>query len=363
MRKAGFIIIGILVVLVILAAVVPRFIDVNYYRPQIQAELEKQLNRPVTLGDMQASLLPPSITINNAVIGENPAFQTGRPFGSAQKLYVSLQLLPLLRQDFVVNSVELVRPQVELVRNVQGVWNFSTLGSQNQNKQPSESQQNFSLGELKLTDGTVGVTDKQKRQPRGVYDHIDLSLKNFAPGKPFDLNLTAHLPGQGKQLATLEGHGGPLNQSNMANTPFDGKLTLQEVSLDGVQKFMNSAALEGTNATITGHAAVKNLNGALISSGSLDINNAVVQRHDIGYPIVVDYDVNNDLTNNFVKINRANIKLGGTPFAIAGTLNGKNTATLMDVKLNAGDVSIAELAKLAGAFGYAFNPDMQVAGH
>src|SRR5512142_3122889 len=147
MRKAAFIIIGIVVVVVVLAAIVPRFIDVNHYRPQIQAELEKQLNRPVTLGDMHASLLPPSVTVNNAVIGESPAFQTGRPFGSAQKLYVSLQLLPLLHKEFVVNSVELVRPPVELVRNAQGIWNFSTLGNQNKT---STSQQNFSLGELKL---------------------------------------------------------------------------------------------------------------------------------------------------------------------------------------------------------------------
>lgn len=360
MRKAAFIIIGILVVLVILAAIVPHFIDVNRYRPQIQAELEKQLNRPVTLGDMHASLLPPSVTVNNAVIGESPAFQSGRPFGSAEKLYISLQLLPLLHKDFVVNSIELVRPQVELVRNAQGVWNFSTLG--NQNKNTPSKQQSFSLGELKLTDGTVGVTDEQKHQPRAVYDHIDVSLKNFAPGKPFDLKLAAHLPGQGKQVATLEGHGGPIDQANPTNTPFDGKITFAEVSLDGVQKFMNSAALENTNATITGHATVKNQKGAVTSSGSLDITDAVVQGHNIGYPIVVDYDVNDDLDNDFVKINHADIKLGGTPFSISGTLNSKNTPALMDVNLKAGDVSIAELAKLAGAFGYAFNPDMQVAG-
>ena len=360
MRKAAYIIIGILVVLIILAAIVPHFIDVNRYRPQIQAELEKQLNRPVTLGDMHASLFPPSVTVNNAVIGESPAFQSGRPFGSAEKLYISLQLLPLLHKDFVVNSIELVRPQVELVRNAQGVWNFSTLG--NQNKSAPSKQQNFSLGELKLTDGTVGVTDEQKHQPRAVYDHIDVSLKNFAPDKPFDLNLTAHLPGQGKQVATLEGHGGPIDQANPANTPFDGKMTLEEVSLDGVQKFMNSAALEKTNATITGHATVKNQNGAVTSSGSLDITDAIVEGHNIGYPIVIDYDVNDDLNNNFVKINHANLKLGATPFSISGTLNGKNTPALIDVNLKAGDVSIAELAKLAGAFGYAFNPDMQVAG-
>src|SRR5512143_260678 len=362
MRKAAVIVIGVLVLLVILAAIVPRFIDVNQYRGRIQAELEKQLNRPVTLGDMHASLLPPSVTVNNAVIGESPEFQTGRAFGSAEKLNISLQLLPLLHKDIVVNSIELLRPQVELVRNAKGVWNFSTVGSQNKPSAPSTSQQSFSLGELKLTDGTVGVTDIQKRQSRDVYDHIDVTLKNFAPGKPFDLSLAAHLPGQGKQVAKLEGHGGPIDQANTANTPFDGDIKLDQVSLDGVQKFLNSEQLANTNATITGKASVKNANGSITSSGNLDVQDAVVQGHDIGYPIAIDYDAADDLNNNFVKINHANIKLGSTPFSISGTLNSKNTPALMDLQLKAGDVSIGELAKLAGAFGYAFNPDMKAAG-
>jgi uncharacterized protein involved in outer membrane biogenesis len=363
MRKAAFIIIGVLVVLVILAAIVPRFINVNNYRPQIQAQLEKQLNRPVTLGDMHASLLPPSVTVDNVIIGESPEFQAGRPFGSAQKLYISLQLLPLLHKDFVVNSLELVRPQVELVRNPQGVWNFSTLGNQNKAAAPSpKSQQNFSLGQLKLTDGTVGVTDEQKHQPRAVYDHIDLTLKNFAPGEPFDLSLAAHLPGQGKQVAKIDGHGGPINQGNMSNTPFDGTITLDQVSLDGLQKFLNNPSLADTNATITGKGSVKNQNGVVSSNGNFDIQNAVVHGHNIGYPITINYDAANDLNNNSINIKHADIKLGAAPFSISGTMNAKSTPALIDVNLKAGDVSIGELAKLAGAFGYAFNPDMQVAG-
>ena len=361
MRKAAFIVIGILVVLVILAAIVPHFIDINHYRGRIQAELEQQLNRPVTLGDMSLSLLPPSVTVQNVVIGESQQFQTGRPFGIAQKLHISLQLIPLLHKEVVVNSLELVRPQVELVRDTQGVWNFSTLGKQNAN-QPANSQQSFSLGELKLTDGTVGVTDLQKHQPRSVYDHIDVSLKNFAPNKPFDVAIAAHLPGQGNQVAKLEGHGGPIDQANVANTPFDGKITLDQVSLDGAQKFLNSQALENTNATVTGHANIKNQNGSIQSDGNLEIQNAVIHGHNIGYPIALDYAATDDLNNNFLQIGHANIRLGSTPFSISGTVNSKNTPALLDVKLNAGDVSIGELAKLAGAFGYAFNPDMQVAG-
>ena len=368
MRKAAYIVVGVLVILIVLAAVIPQFIDVNRYRGKIQTELEQQLNRTVTLGDMHLSLLPPSIKVNNAVIGEDKDFQTGRPFGSAEQLKISLQLLPLLRKDIAVNSIELVRPQVELVRNAQGAWNFASLGNRTVKgattpaKPKGNAGQNFSLGELKLTDGTVAVTDFQKRQSRAVYDHIDLALKNFAPGKPFDLNLTAHLPGQGNQVAKLEGRGGPIDDASMVNTPFNGKITLDEVSLDGVKKFLNSASLAQTNGTVTGDATVKNQNGTVSSAGNLKIANAVVQGHDIGYPISVDYDVSDDLNNDVLHISRANLKLGSTPFAISGSMNSKPTPALLDMKLNAGNVSIGELAKLAGAFGYAFNPDMQVAG-
>lgn len=370
MRKLVIGIIVILVVVIALAAIVPQFIDVNRYRGKIQAELEQRLNRPVTLGAIHASLLPPSAKVDNAVIGEDKYFQTGRPFASAELLTVSLKLWPLLRGDFQVNSIELKRPQVEMVRNAKGVWNFASLGNRTvtgattpaKPEQGATSEQNFSLGELRLTDGTVGVTDEVKNQPRAVYDHIDLTLQDFAPGKPFKVNLAAHLPGQGKQIINLEGRGGPIDDASMINTPFDGNLKLEQVSLSGVQKFLNSSALEGTNATITGEASLKNKSGKVSSKGNLKIENAVVKGHEIGYPITADYDASDDLNNDLVQIGHANIKLGNTPLSLAGSLNAKNTPALIDMKLNAGDVSLVEIAKLAGAFGYAFNPNMQAAG-
>jgi len=370
MRKLAFVVLGILVVIVLLAAIVPRFIDVNRYRGRIQSELEQQLNRTVTLGDMHASLLPPSITVNNAVIGEDKSFQTGRPFGTAENLKISIQFFPLLRKEIAVNSIELVRPQVELVRNAQGVWNFASIGNRTVNgattppkqKGTPASQQNFSLGELKLTDGTVAVTDFQKHQSRSLYDHIDLSLKNFAPRTPFDVDLTAHLPGAGNQVARLQGHGGPIDDASMVNTPFDGKLKLDQVSLEGLHKFLNSESLAQANATLTGEASLKNQSGKLRSAGNLKIDDAVVKGHKIGYPVIVDYDVADDLNTDVIQISRANIKLGSTPLSIAGSVNSRNTPALIDMKLNAGNVSIAEIARLAGAFGYAFDPDMQVDG-
>src|SRR6185369_14115031 len=116
------------------------------------------------------------------------------------------------------------------------------------------------------------------------------------------------------------------------------------------------------NATLTGEASLKNQSGKLRSAGNLKIDDAVVKGHKIGYPVIVDYDVADDLNTDVIQISRANIKLGSTPLSIAGSVNSRNTPALIDMKLNAGNVSIAEIARLAGAFGYAFDPDMQVDG-
>src|SRR5215469_2057047 len=127
MRKLVGVLIAIVVVVVILAIALPSLLNVNQYHDKIQAELEQKLHRQVTLGNLSLKIIPFSIRVSDAVIGEDPKFNTGRPFASAQELAVSAKLLPLLRHEVEVKSVELVDPKIELVHNAQGVWNFASL--------------------------------------------------------------------------------------------------------------------------------------------------------------------------------------------------------------------------------------------
>lgn len=381
MRKLGIAILVIVVLVVLAAAILPRFLDVNRYRGQIQAQLEQRLGRPVSLGNMSLSLLPPSVRIDNVVIGEDPTFKTGKPFAYAQQLYVLMELIPLLRREFEISSLQLQRPQVELVRGTDGRWNFASLGkpapqpgAQGQQTAPPQAapkqqaapqpgeQQKFELAELTIKDGQMAITDLQKRTPRAVYDHIDLTLRDYAPDKAFKITAAAHLPGTGAQLAKIDGTGGPIDQNTPMNTPFDGELNLDEVSISGLQKFLNSQALAGTDATVSGSATVKNENGRMASSGSLKLDNPVVRGINIGYPITADYDVSNDLKSEILQINKAQVKLGNTPLDISGSMNTAPTPALVDMQVKAGGVSLGEAARLASAFGVAFNPNMQVAG-
>src|SRR5437016_4611389 len=99
MRKLGIALLVIVVLLVAAALIVPHVIDINSYHAQIQSQLEKKLGRQVSLGPMSLSLFPPSFQVSNAVIGEDKNFNTARAFATADRLAVSIKLLPLLRKE------------------------------------------------------------------------------------------------------------------------------------------------------------------------------------------------------------------------------------------------------------------------
>ena len=383
MRKLWITIAVIVVLLVAAALIVPRFIDVNQYHAQIQAQLEKRLGRQVMLGNMGLSMFPPSFTVENATIAEDPAFPSGRPFATADKLAVSVKFWPLLRKELDVKSLELVHPHIELVRNSQGVWNFATLGQETKptpaQKTPARPAQapgatittgpqgsqpagQLTLANLFINDGQVAITDQQKHQSRAIYDHIDLNVTDFAPDRQFNMKLTAHLPGAGKQAIWLEGKGGPIKEADLLNTPFDGALRMEQVSTGAAQKFLNSQALNGIDAIITGDAKVKNSSGKLASSGTIRMENARIHNVNVGYPIALDYDIADDLTTDVIQVRKGNLKLGSTPVTIAGSIDTRPTPAQIDLKLTAANASIAEAARLASAFGVAFGQGMDVKG-
>ena len=358
MRKT-FIALGVLIIILAIAVLAaPSLVDVNRYRPQIEAKLRERLGRDVSLGPMRLSLIPLAFRVENATIGEDPAFKTGRPFAQVQTLFLSPELLPLLHREVQIKSVQLGRPSVELVRNEQGTWNFSNLLARNQTQKP----QAFSLDKLKLYDGQIALTDLQQRKPRAVYDHIDLLVYDFVPGKAFSFDASAHLPGAGKQALVVQGKAGPVDGDGVFKTPFDGTLKLTEVSLSQLQRFMNVTQLSDSDAVLTGSADLKNNAGMFNSKGKFEARNPRLRGLDVGYPITVDYDVSSDLNQSTHQIQKADLKLGQTPMSFRGNINAQPTPMQADLTVQTSNAPIGELARLAAAFGVAFNDKTNVGG-
>jgi uncharacterized protein involved in outer membrane biogenesis len=375
MRKLK-IVLGIVAALIVVAiAAVWLFLDVNKYRPLIQTRLEEQLRRKVTLGPMSLGLIPLRVTVQDVTIEEDLGFKSEFPFTQARQLDVRVRLLPLITGNVQVESIDLQEPSVELIRNADGVWNFASLSAPASSaeglagaKDPKSADTAetgtpaISLRRLSITGGKIAITDLLKKKQRAVYAPIDISLRDFSEGEPFSFDVTVHMPGSGSQEIRLEGTGGPLAKEGPATTPLQATLTLDDVDVGGLRQFLASESAATATGLLSGETQIESKAGQLAAKGKLNARDVQVGGVAIGYPIDLDYDLSSDVAAGLLQIASSTLKLGDTPLSVSGTVNTNPTPVEVDLRLQSGEVSIAEVARLASAFGIAFSPDTAVAG-
>jgi uncharacterized protein involved in outer membrane biogenesis len=368
MKKLRIAVVVVIAILALGLGAIWLLVDPNDHREFIQAELEKQLGRKVSLGQMSLGLLPLRFQVADTVIAEDPNLGQKTPFVRADTVALRIGLLSLLWGNVSVDSLELLRPSVELIKTKSGSWNFATLGPgtgatpSTPTTAPPAPATGFALNRLTIVDGQIGITDLQLNRPRIGYDHIDLTLLDLAAGKPFSFDLAAHIQGEGAQEVRLKGNGGPISSANPAETPFRGTLTLNEVGIDGLLKFLDTKALPKAMGTLTGESEVASQSGSLTSSGKLTLDRARFNDLDIGYPIGLDYKLGAKVAEGLITIENATLQLGPTPLSIAGSVRTAATPPVLDLRIKSGDASISEIARLASAFGVAFAPGTTVNG-
>src|SRR5579884_1513900 len=226
-------------VAVIAVAVVILFatLDVNQFRGKIQADLQQQLHRPVTLGNMSLGLFPLSIRASDVQIGESAAFPTGRPFATIKEIRVRAELLPLLRKEVRVQSLDLEQPSIELVDNAAHQWNYSDLtgqGSGSSGGGGGDGSGSMTLSSLEINDGTIALSDLGVPSSRAVYDHINVQLTDFGPGKVFHVKASAQLPGAKPDSLVLQGSGRPVTNNGL---PFNGHFSITDAPAAAFARF------------------------------------------------------------------------------------------------------------------------------
>jgi AsmA protein len=369
MRKAKIIVAVALAVIVVVLGAAWLLIDPNSYRGQLQTKLEEQLHRKVVLGNMKLGFFPVRLTVDKVDISEDETFKSQFPFTQTQKLDVQVSLAGLFSGNVRVDSIELDKPQVELIRNADGVWNFSSIGGKDNKPNPpddkssdSGSKTGLSLKRLTISGGSIAITDTFRKKPRTVYGPIDISLTDYTPGKPFAFDIAAHLPGSGSQTIRLKGNGGPMPESGPAGLPLKATVSLNDIDLAGLRQFLDGGAASTAKGTLSGETQIESQSGKLSATGKLELKEAAVDKLDIGYPIAFDYAVSSELEKGLVQITSATLKLGPTPLSLTGTVNTNPNPVEVDLRLKTGEATITEIARLASAFGIAFSPDTTVAG-
>src|SRR5579864_2333928 len=156
--KKILIIIGIVIVVLILIVVaLPFVVDANRFKPTLETDLTTALGRKVQIGNIGLSILSGGVTVDNVVIADDPAF-SNTPFLQAKQLTAGVALMPLIfSKKLEVSSFTVTDPQVSLLRSPSGAWNFSTTGAGGSKAKSTNSSAtaNFSVAELKISNGTI----------------------------------------------------------------------------------------------------------------------------------------------------------------------------------------------------------------
>lgn len=129
MKKLAIVVGVLLVVLLVAVVLAPFLIDLNAYKNYYQPKIEEALNRKIVLTDLRLTLMPQiGVRIAGFTVLDDPAFSK-EPFASLESLDIGLKFMPLLRGRVEVDNLELNAPVISVIKNQQGLFNVSTIGT------------------------------------------------------------------------------------------------------------------------------------------------------------------------------------------------------------------------------------------
>ncbi len=358
-RTLRYILIGI-GVLILLLIVVPFFIPVNQFKPTIEEKASAALGRKVQLGNLSLSLLHGALTAQDLSVGDDPKFSPS-PFLTAKSISVGVEIMPLIfSKQLNVTDITIDEPQVTLLKNASGVWNYSTIGASASTSAPAEAKPaasttpaassatpDISVKKLELKNGKI-VVGSTTSQQRTTYDHVNVKASDFSLNSKFPVSVSADLPGSGSMK--LDGNVGPMDKTDSTLTPVDAKLHVASLNLATTGILDPSLGLGGiadVDTTLASEGGIAQTNGTVKLSKALFVQGG----SPAGVPLDVDYSTKYDLRKNSGVVNPSTIKIGSATAHLSGTYASRGEATDVDLKLNGENMPAKDLEAFLPAIG------------
>lgn len=346
-------IVGIVVVVLLLIAIaLPFLINVNSFRPKLESELTEALGREVKVGNLSLSILSGSVSAEDLSIADDPAFSKD-PFIRAKSLKVGVEVMPLIfSKKLHVTDITLDKPEIALLRDAAGKWNFSSLGSKSAAapKPASEpsSTPDLSVSKLDVKDGRLSVNRANSSIKPHVYDNVDISVRDFSPTSQFPFTITANLPAGG--TAKLDGKAGPINSSDVAASPIEAQINVNGLDLTA----------SGFVDPSTGIAGIADFDGTLKSDGHVLRTSGTLKADKLklavkGTPatqaVTVKYATDYDLQKQGGTLTQGDVSLGKALAKLTGTYQSQGESTILNMKLNADGMPVDDLQAMLPALG------------
>lgn len=192
---AGF---GMAVLLVIAVAQAWNW---NWFRPMLERQASAALGRKVTIEQLAVDgLLHPLIRIDGLVIANPEGFPAASQMASVDTIWIRLDPWTGLLGRLTLMELDLVRPQVTLLRNEQGQPNWQLPSNTDDGMASADSGRSLEIQALNIADGSFSVIDPQ------WHADFQVHFRTRPPAQGGEPVLTAEADGhynQGALTATL----------------------------------------------------------------------------------------------------------------------------------------------------------------
>ena len=364
MKRVLLVMLIVVILLLVAAAAALLLVDANHFRPQIQASLSQALGREVTLGKLHVSAWSGSLDADQIRIGDDPAFG-GQPFVSAQSLQLGVKLWPLLlERQLHVTSLTLDQPDVRLVQNASGQWNFASFGGAAAGTTARESTGAspdqplaFSVDKLRIKDGRIDV----QRSVGAVrsYQRVELSADRVGLGAAFPFSMSADMAGGG--TLKLDGKLGPWDGANAVLTPVDARLILHDLDLVGAGLMSGGHGLGGV---LDIDSQIVSAGGVLKSRGHIDARRLKLMAAGAPspQPLRVDYQASYQLDSGRGRIENSTLGSGAARLAVSGSFDNRPAIMRLDLRIQGQQVPVDDLQPLLPVFGVVLPQNSRLSG-
>jgi AsmA protein len=372
-RKPLLIIGGVIVAVILILLILPFFINANKFKPTLESKIGVALGRKVSLGDIGLSIITGSVTVKDVSVSDDPAFSNS-PFLTAKSLHVGVAMLPLIfSRQMNVSSFAIEDPEISLLRNSNGTWNYSTLGAAGQGKNasgaaaapekggaaPTGTPPGFSVDKLTISHGKMIVGTVGSKAKPSVYSNVNLQASDLSYTTQFPFKLSANGPGE--MELKVEGKAGPINQTDTSATPLNATVSVSHLNL----------ATTGFIDPSSGIAGVLDFNGDLNSDGKVMSSKGTVKTTKLkaspagqpsSVPLNVDYATDYTLKDQSGVLKQGDIHIGNALARLTGDYATAGEQTKLDMKMNAQNMPLGDLEGFLPAVGVVLPPGSKLQG-
>jgi AsmA protein len=345
-KKLIYIAGGIVVLLLLVVLILPFMIDANQYRPTIESMMTDALHRKVDIGNIRLSILSGGVSVDNLAIADDPAFGS-EPFLKAKQVTVGVELIPLIfSRALNVTGLTIIQPEATLLRSAAGKWNFSSLGAGGSSNSSSSAAAGLSIQKFTIRNGAVSLGNTGANSKMHRYDNVNLESSDLSYTTEFPFTLTAKTAGNGS--IALNGKAGPLNQTNLAETPVNASLEVKSLDLAGT----------GFVEPGSGIAGLLDFNGTVNSDGKQMISKGTATASKLqlvpgampsGQAVKVDYETEYQLAPETGIVKRGDVSVGKALAQLTGTFSTMGETTTLQMKLTGNNMPATDIVTLLPA--------------